>query len=101
MKRKAPRTPRSPSNRLNNTSIKAQRQLLAEALLAAPEQGVSTIQARHELNIMAPAPRIYELRHIHGMNIITLESEEVNPEGYRHRCARYFLLPGKWRGISK
>lgn len=97
-KRKAPRTPRSPSNRLNNTSTKAQRQLLAEALLEAQEQGISTIQARHELNIMAPAPRIYELRHIHGMNIISFQSEEINPEGYKHRCARYFLLPGAWRG---
>lgn len=101
MKRKAPRTPRSPSEAINDTSSEAQRQRLVAALIEANDNGVSTIQARHELNIMAPAPRIYELRHIYGMNIIAFRSEDVDPAGYRHRCARYFLFPGTWRGRSK
>jgi len=60
------------------------------------------MEARHELDIVAPAPRIFELRHNYGYNIQTFWSVELNPGGGEHRVARYVLTPGKWRqGGSK
>lgn len=46
---------------------------------------ISTIEARAELAIMAPAARVWELRHDEGHRIIT--------ERDSHRVARYYLLP--------
>lgn len=83
------------SGKLNNTSLVAQRERLLKALSEAP---VSTIEARNQLNILAPAPRVYELRHEQGFNIITNWITAVSPEGYEHRVAEYVLLAGKWEG---
>jgi len=84
-------------DKTDNTNLAAQRERLLSALLDAP---VSTVQARHELNILAPAPRIYELRHDHGKNIITNWIVSITPEGYKHRVAEYVLLSGKWEGFK-
>ena len=46
---------------------------------------ISTIEARAELAIMAPAARVWELRHDEGHRIIT--------ERDSHGVARYHLLP--------
>ena len=46
---------------------------------------ISTIEARAELAIMAPAARVWELRHDEGHHIIT--------ERDLHGVARYHLLP--------
>ena len=46
---------------------------------------ISTIEARAELAIMAPAARVWELRHDEGHHIIT--------ERDLHGVARYYLLP--------
>ncbi|MFK5914051.1 MAG: helix-turn-helix domain-containing protein [Woeseiaceae bacterium] len=83
------------SGKLNNTNLAAQRERLLSALLDAP---VSTVQARHELNILAPAPRVYELRHDQGKNIVTNWIVSITPEGFKHRVAEYVLLSGKWEG---
>lgn len=72
---------------LPNTAS-AQRARLLTALIKGP---VSTIKARHELDILAPAPRVYELRHIEGMKIITHWRTEVTPEGFSHRVGEYVL----------
>jgi len=85
----------TPSNALNSNNLSVQRERLLKALLSAP---VSTIQARNELNILAPAPRIFELRHGQGKNIIRNWIIATTPEGYKHRVAEYVLLSGKWEG---
>jgi len=85
----------TPSDGFNNTNLAAQRERLLNALLKSP---ISTIQARNELNILAPAPRIYELRHDQGKNIIRNWIIATTPEGYEHRIAEYVLLSGKWEG---
>ena len=75
----------------SNTSA-AQRQRLLQALMREP---VSTIKARHELDIMMPAARIFELRHKHGHEIVTHWIEALNPNGGKHRIAQYALIPKK------
>ncbi len=60
------------------------------------EKSITTIQARHELNILMPGARVYDLRHKFGHNIQTVWVEDCTPEGKKHRVARYFLKSGKW-----
>lgn len=84
----------------SDTNLNAQRARLFDALQSAGVDGITTIQARHELNILAPAPRVFELRHDYGKNIRTVWAQGVTPEGYSHRIARYVLLPGNWKGAS-
>lgn len=93
MKKKSP-APNNKKLSLNkkpahSNTASAQRVRLLTALRKGP---VSTIKARHELDIIAPAPRVYELRHIDGMRIITHWRTETTPEGFTHRVAEYVLL---------
>lgn len=85
------------SQKSYSSSLTAQRSRLLKRLEVAP---VTTIQARHELDILAPAPRIYELRHNYGHNIQTHWQVEETPEGKPHRVALYVLLSGKYRGSA-
>lgn len=57
---------------------------------------ISTPQARHDLDIVMPAPRIHTLRHEQGLNIVTAWVEEINPGGGVHRFANYILRPGRY-----
>lgn len=78
-----------------SSSLTAQRARLLKRLEEAP---VTTIQARHQLDILAPAPRVYELRHNYGYNIVTYWQTQQTPEGHSHRVASYVLFPGKYVG---
>jgi hypothetical protein len=76
-------------------SINAQQMRLLERLRKGP---ISTVEARHSLDILGVAPRIFELRHIHGHNIMTHWTYQENPgSGTLHRVAEYILLPGKYK----
>ena len=79
-------------------NLQAQRQRLLKRL---QEKSCSTLEARHQLDILAVAPRIYELRHWYGWNIQTCWTTDSNPGGSTHRIARYYLLPGKWKGGNR
>ena len=72
-----------------------QRLLLLERLRKG---ACTTFEARHQLDIIGVAPRIFELRHHEGFNIQTHWSYDVNPGGGRHRIASYVLIPGRWKG---
>jgi len=74
---------------ISSNSTKAQQQRLLEALKKQP---MTTIEIRRELDIIAPAPRIFELRHIYGYNIITHWKYEHTDCGKLHRVALYVLL---------
>lgn len=63
-------------------------------------QGVTIIEAREHHDIMAPAPRVFELRHDNGKNIATIYTQAVNAQGNRHTNARYVLMPGEWKDDS-
>ncbi|SAL12083.1 hypothetical protein AWB64_00473 [Caballeronia sordidicola] len=52
---------------------------------------LSTIEARHCIDVMHPAMRVLELRRA-GHEVQTVWSNEFTPEGRRHRIARYFLI---------
>lgn len=76
---------------MKSHSLEAQRKRLLERLRKKP---CSTIEARHELDIVSPAPRVFELRHKYGHNIQKTWTEAVNPGGQKHRVANYALLSG-------
>jgi hypothetical protein len=79
-------------------STENQRARLRDRLIIGP---ITTLEARHELDILGVAPRIYELRHIFGYNIKTHWIRGHNPGGGKHTVARYILFPGKWKGGKK
>lgn len=86
----------SDKKKSSTTELKAQKKRLIEALTKARGKGITTIQARNEINVMHPGGRIYELRHQDGFNIQTLWSVEFTPDGLSHRVARYVLFPGEY-----
>jgi len=57
---------------------------------------ITTLQAREELGVMSPAPRIFELRGL-GYNIITHRRYERDITGRNHYQAEYVLMAG---GVS-
>ncbi len=73
-----------------NTSKNAQQSRLKKAL---QERGnITTYEARDELNIASPAPRILELK-AKGFNIKTILETLVDCNGNPHpRSARYVLV---------
>lgn len=76
---------------MKNHSTVSQRARLLTWLRKKP---ITTLQARHALDILGVAPRIYELRYDHGYNIQTHWVEGENPGGGKHKVAKYCLLPG-------
>lgn len=52
---------------------------------------LSTLDARHLIDVMHPAARVMELRRF-GYEIATVWSNETTPEGGEHRVARYHLM---------
>ena len=79
--------------RVSNT-LQAQRSRLLKRL---QEKEASTLELRHELDILAVAPRVHELRHQFGFNIQTHWTNDRNPGGGHHRVAKYVLLAGKYK----
>lgn len=66
-----------------------------DRLLKMLQQGsCTTFEARHKLDIVQPAARIFELRHKYGYNIITHWENDINPGGGKHRIAKYVLMSG-------
>ncbi|NVJ48575.1 MAG: helix-turn-helix domain-containing protein [Cytophagia bacterium] len=78
------------TNSIKNISTGAQRKRLKWALELAGKNGISTIQAREILNIISPAPRIYELRN-KGYDILTHWIVHIDAQGNKHRVAKYVL----------
>ncbi len=81
-----------------DNSNKGQRIRLLNRLRKSP---VTTVEARHELDVLSAPPRIYELRWNFGYNIKLFWTKGENPGGGSHRIGKYVLLPGKWRGGAK
>ncbi|WP_434108009.1 helix-turn-helix domain-containing protein [Paraburkholderia caffeinilytica] len=52
---------------------------------------LSTLDARHLIDVMHPAARVMELRSA-GHQIATIWSHETTSEGGAHRVARYYLI---------
>lgn len=77
--------------RFQDNSREAQRARLLKALNTRGPSGVTTLEAREELNILHPAGRVQELRD-EGRQIATIWTTATNSEGFAHRIARYVLM---------
>ncbi|MFM0334762.1 helix-turn-helix domain-containing protein [Paraburkholderia strydomiana] len=75
--------------KFTGNSADDQRARLLEALQAGP---LTTLEIRSRLDILAPAPRVFELRHM-GKNIVTTWTEQPTDGGRMHRVASYALHP--------
>lgn len=75
---------------LNDTTASAQRLRLLKRL---KHGAISTIEARHELNIMMPAARVKELRD-DGHPIATVRVNRADTEGRQHRNVALYTLVG-------
>ena len=73
------------------TSAWSQRQRILTVLQAS--YSLSTIEIRRDLDVLAPAVRILELRRL-GYRITTTWDRERTDAGIWHRVARYSLLSG-------
>lgn len=60
----------------------------------------TTTEIRHELDILQPAARIFELRHYQNHNIVRNWEVTENPGGSNHRVARYILKAGKYKEVA-
>jgi len=89
MDKQKPGQPASPKHSgVNNTSKHAQ---LARLVARLQEGPISTIEARRDLNIMAPAARIRELRE-EGVLVLTHLRDLYDDQGrYHSRVAVYYL----------
>lgn len=96
---KAQNQTRNDETILSNTDAAVQRKRLLGAIEAAGASGVTTIQGKEELNILAPAARVHELRHDFDYNIKTIRTIGYTFEGHPHKVARYVMFPGKFDGV--
>jgi len=56
-------------------------------------RALTTLEARHHLNVMHPAARVMELRK-RGYNIITNRRKDADSQGRLHSVGEYVLMPG-------
>src|SRR5579862_3771809 len=83
-------TPKTTKRKFNDNSAEAQRYRLLEALRKGP---LTTIEVRHDLDIMMPAARVYELRHDESHDIEMIWVNRPTAAGNLHRVALYVLKP--------
>ncbi|HIB84127.1 MAG TPA: hypothetical protein EYO59_05900 [Chromatiaceae bacterium] len=82
-------------NHTNNASAADQRKRLLKWLRS--NRLITRFEAENQLDIIALAPRVWELRHNYGLNIHTHWLTKDTPTGRPHRIASYALLLGKFR----
>lgn len=73
------------------TSV-SQRQRILAGLQISP---LTTTEMRRK-DILAPAARIFELRHDFNYNIVREWTNYYDSAGRKHRIAKYVLLPRIW-----
>lgn len=76
----------------HSNSLECQRQRLLKYL--QQNRSITTLEARHKLDIMHPSGRVKELKEL-GHNIIANWRLDSTPEGKTHRVAEYILMPKK------
>lgn len=81
-----------PASSIQDVSNASQRQRLLAGLIEAGADGITTVQARRDLNVMQPAPRIKELRE-QGYIIATIRQTVLDDYGRKHPAVgRYVLM---------
>lgn len=71
----------------HNTAHSQRLRLLA---VFETQASITTIEARRDLDILMPAPRVFELRSM-GYDIVTIWTQAATECGRKHRVARYIL----------
>jgi len=84
-----PQTAIPKPNNTKSTSAADQRQRILQRLRLAP---ATTIELREELDVLAPAPRIFELRHNYGYEIDSIRVVDETMPGHKHSVAQYALI---------
>ena len=72
-----------------DNSAHSQRMRLLEAVRL--RSSIPTLEARRDLDILMPAPRVFELR-ARGYDIETIWTHDLTECGRKHRVARYVLV---------
>jgi hypothetical protein len=80
-----------------STVKKNQQSRIKRALREVGTQGLTTIDLRESLDIFQPAARIWELRHVFGLNIQLVWVVDANAQGHEHKVGKYILQPGNWQ----
>jgi hypothetical protein len=89
-KKKATEAAQNNTFNRNDTSASNAREIIIQALLTGPK---TTIELREQWGVMAPAPRILELKRL-GWNIVSIPVSAFTADGIKHHgVARYVLLP--------
>ena len=76
------------TTRQENSSASQKTRVLARLM---SKGSLTTLAARHELDVLHPAGRIKELRE-QGHAILTFWRTETTNQGRPHRVAEYFLI---------
>jgi hypothetical protein len=76
--------------KFSDNSAEGQRARLLEALKRGP---LTTIEIRHDLDVLMPAARVFELRHNEGHDIEKIWVSRHTAAGNLHRVALYVLKP--------
>jgi hypothetical protein len=81
-----------PASSIQDASKASQHRRLLGGLIEAGADGITTIQARRDLNVMQPAARIKELRE-QGYIIATIRQTVLDDYGRKHPAVgRYVLM---------
>ncbi len=81
-----------PTASIQDVSNASQHRRLLAGLIEAGADGITTVQARRDLNVMQPAARIQELRE-RGYIITTMRQPVLDDYGRKHPgVGRYVLL---------
>ena len=84
-----PQTALPKSTTTKSSSAADQRQRILQRLRLAP---ATTIELHEELDVLAPAPRIFELRHNYGYEIDSIRVTDETKPGHKHSVAQYALI---------
>jgi len=91
MKKANPHTNESQPTLKANSTADGDRKSILKHLIEHVR--LTTLQAREELGVMSPAPRVFELRGI-GHKIITHRRYDRDITGRNHYQAEYVLMTG-------
>lgn len=80
-----------PAASIQDASKASQHRRLLGGLIEAGAEGITTIQARRDLNVMHPAARIQELRE-QGYKIATFRQPVLDDYGREHSAVGHYVL---------
>lgn len=83
--------PKAAMNARTNFSDNSTHSQCMRLLNALRERPLTTLEARHDLDILMPAARVFDLKAM-GHKIHTVWTSGITVENRKHRIARYVLV---------